>query len=108
MAGGTINLRREDLGFYTEGVDSHNGRYHKETKRHQEEVRDRNKYAQHSGPKTFERHHPCSFNTPLFAKLKHLHGAVRCYLITCREYLSGVLGGVVHGWFVALESERFL
>jgi hypothetical protein len=33
---------------------------------------------------------------------------VSCCLITCREYLSGVLGGVMHGWFVAPESACFL
>ena len=108
VASGTINRRREDLGLHPEGVDGHDRRYNEETKRNQEEVRDGNEHTQHGDPKTFERHHPRPFNTSLFAELKHLHGAVRCCFITCRKYLSGMLGGVMHGSFVTLELSRFL
>ena len=96
VASGTINRRGEDLGFHSKGIDRHDRRYHEETKRDQEEVRDGNEHAQNRGPKTFERHHPRSFNTTLFAKLKHLHGAVRCRFIARRNYLSAMLGGEVH------------
>ena len=108
VASGTINLRGEDLGLHPECVDGHDRRYHEETKRNHEEVRDGNEHTQHGAPKTFERHHPRSRNTPLFAKLKHLHGAVRCCFIARRNYLSAMLGGVVHACFVALALRRFL
>ena len=108
VTSGTINLRGEDLGLHPECVDGHDRRYNEETKRNQEKVRDGNEHTQHGAPKTFERHHPRSFNTSLLAELKHLHSTVCCCFIVCREYLSGMLGGVMHGLFVALALPRFL
>jgi len=100
MASGTLNGRGEDLRFHTEGVHGHDGRHDEKTKGHQEEVRDGNQHAERGCTEAFERHDPRPFDTALLAELQHLHRSMRGRFVTGCEDLSGVLGSVLHAWFV--------
>jgi hypothetical protein len=108
MASRTIDGGGEDLYFHSKGVDSHDRRYNEKAKRNQEKVRYRYEYTQGGSPKALQRHQPCPFNTTLLAEFLYLHGTVSCRFVTCGDYLSGVLGGVMHGSLCSISLEGAL